>query len=141
MFFCHNAFMSVAMAEDQKIQWEMSGDQYELFPLPPGPARMLRAILGQTDPSPELLAGAPEAGQQYEIFPELAAALQPKSPSPSDVVDDSSLHMLQEKLAPSVAALRAMLPPDVADATPLFNPPPDMIPGMSLQMGKWDDRT
>lgn len=137
------------MAEDQKIRWEMSGDQYELFPLPPGPARMFRTILGQTDPLPELLAVAPESGQQYEIFPELAAALEPKALASSDMVDDSSLHLLQEHLNPSVEALRAMLPPDETGlealvregkAGPVFSLPPDMVPGMSLQTGKWDDQ-
>lgn len=104
--------MSSLPAERDPPKWEMTGDQYELFPLPPGPARMFRAILGLPDPAPELVAEAHEPEQQYEIFPELAKALQPKPELPAGMVDDTSLHHLQEKLSPSVAALGALLAED-----------------------------
>ena len=96
--------------------WELNGDQYELFPLPPGPARMFRAMLGQSDPAPAIVQQQPDAlgpVGQYEIFPELGAAFRLKSP---DEVDDSVLLKLQDVLNPPADTLGQILEAAEAEA-------------------------
>ena len=67
-------------------RWQLFEGQYELFPRPPGPSVMFRALLGLPDPAPQLLAAPAELddyADQYQFFPELGEALRPK-PLPDD---------------------------------------------------------
>lgn len=130
--------MSSLPAGQPEPEWELSGDQYELFPLPPGPAQVFRTILGQPDPLPELLAHASDPVQQYEIFPELAAALQPKPLPPEAKVDSSMLAVpLADQGDPQSQAAIAQIP---LQPVPLYTPPAIPLPGLSFQTGKWDDQ-
>lgn len=113
--------MTALPEQDDAPRYELNGDQYELFPLPKGPSRMFRALLGQ----PELLpVSVDEPQQQYEIFPELGAALQPKPEPPPGMVDDSTLGKLQEVLNPSVVALGAIL----EEPAPVVEEPARQVP-------------
>lgn len=82
-------------SEEAVPHWELNGDQYEMFGVPPGPSAMFRKLLGQSAPPPELLVRVED---QYEIFPELGAALTPKAPLPPGMVDDDELGKLQHVL-------------------------------------------
>lgn len=114
---------------DPPVTWELNGDQYELFPLPPGPSRMFRSLLGQPDPAPELMR-EPDPSDQYEIFPILGTALKPKEPPPPGMVDDGELGKLQEVLAPGADKLAGILASENDDAyfAAEPEPPPRVMP-------------
>lgn len=103
--------------------WALNGDQYELFGLPPGPSQAFRQLLGQSAPPPELLT-RPE--EQYEIFPELAAALTPKPPPPPGMVEDGELGKLQHVLEGVQSSL--VLEDEPKPARPDFGPPESQGP-------------
>ncbi len=121
--------MSAAENLDPPVRYELSGDQYELFPLPPGPSRVFRALLGQSDPPPELMAEPPAIEDQYEIFPELGLALKGKPEPPPGMVDDTELSKLQDVLEPGADKLASILSfeddPDFADEP---EPAPRVMP-------------
>ncbi len=112
------------MTSPATARWELNGDQYEMFGLPPGPSHMFRQLLGQPAPALELLR-RPE--EQYEIFPELGAALTPKPPPPPGMVDDDQLDKLQHELDGVQTAL--VLEDEAKSARPDFGPAEPYMPG------------
>lgn len=108
--------------------FEMTGDQYELFPLLAGPTLAFRQLPGMARDAAPAVAAQPADGPQYEFFPELAVALQPKAASPApavdkaEMVDGSLLERLRETLGPANSAAPA--PALVNNSAPVYRPVP-----------------